>query len=452
MTLSFRTRIALWSVTTSGLVLLVFVIASSTLFFDNMLEEADHVLTETALELVAEETVVPDTPPATPAQNRLPTVYLSSEPARLNLIDLRAPGDEPIFRDENWPDKSRVAFPIESADRGTDHVHGVLWRIMGRNIDGYRIALALDIGEIRKEVWRMAATFLRAMPIGLLFVALGAWWIAGRAVKPVRRITDIAENITPDGLGQRVPTTDHPDEIGRIGRVLNRMMDRLEAAFKQANRFSSDASHELRTPLAVMQGKLEAALQRATSESEQKTCAELLEQVQNLKTITDSLLMFSRSDVGSLTLSLEGADLTGLVNELLEDIDADAEEREIKVSRDVAPNVKAKADTRLIRMAVFNLLQNAIKYNRPDSSGASEIHVGLTDDEFRITNTGPGIPEEDREKIFDRFYRGHATSSKEGGFGLGLSLARIIVQAHGGSIGVTESTGERTTFAIRLPK
>ena len=177
------------------------------------------------------------------------------------------------------------------------------WRVMSRTLNRYRIRMAINLAGIRDEVWQMVQGFLKALPVALVFIGVGAWWVAGRAVKPIKKIIDTAEHITPEGLSERIEGVESHDELGRLARVLNRMMERIEVAFHQTRRFSADASHELRTPLAIMQGKMEVALQEDDRSSRDKeTLAELLGSVGQLRSIIDSLLMLSRSDAGSLVM------------------------------------------------------------------------------------------------------------------------------------------------------
>jgi two-component system heavy metal sensor histidine kinase CusS len=440
MKMTFRTRVTLFSAVASGLVLLAFVIASTLLNFDNMLEEADHLLGENVAKIVESEGVA--------GLVEVP-VYLSGELAEMRLIEWLDGRREVVYRDSEWPVAELPGK--EKKVLRTQRMGSRLWRVISEKWNGQWIVLALDVEEIRTESWRMAGTFLRALPVGLLIVGLGAWWVAGRAVKPIRAIADIAEKMTPEKLRERSMIAEGDDEIGRLGRVLNGMIDRLDVAFRQATRFSADASHELRTPLTVMQGKLDRALQSATDEREQLNYVELVNQVQQLKSLTDSLLMFSRSDVDRLHIERESLDLSAMLEDMVEDVQAETEELAIVVTSDIAPNVRIDADARLLSLAIYNLFQNAVKYGSP-AAGADRavICCGLSEDGIvRVSNTGSEIPVEDSEKIFDRFYRGSGRR-ETGGFGVGLSLARIIVRAHGGELSLEAAENGWTTFVVHL--
>jgi two-component system, OmpR family, heavy metal sensor histidine kinase CusS len=232
------------------------------------------------------------------------------------------------------------------------------------------------------------------------------------------------------------------------------MMDRLEASFRQATRFSADASHELKTPLAVMQGELENALQAATPGSpEQQLFTHLLEETQRLKTITRSLLLLAQADAGQLKLALEPVDWSGELGSLLEDARALGADLGLRFDVQLQPDQHIGADRGLLRAALFNLITNAVKYNVPH--GRVEIRTAADPDQIRlrIGNTGPGIPPADQPKIFDRFFRVSRTGVARGdGIGLGLSLAREIVRAHGGELALQESAAGWTCFQLQLPR
>jgi signal transduction histidine kinase len=242
-------------------------------------------------------------------------------------------------------------------------------------------------------------------------------------------------------------------EITQLVLVLNGMMDRLEASFRQATRFSSDASHELRTPLAVMQGELENALQSAVPGSpEQHVFANLLEENQRLKAITRSLLLLAQADAGQLPLALERINLSAALGALTEDIEALAVESRIQVSLQAESDLQVQADWPLLRQAVLNLLHNAVRYNEPGGWITVNLAALNGQIEINICNSGQGIPPADQPRLFDRFFRGDAARSRQiDGIGLGLSLAREIARAHRGTLTLKESRPGRTCFALALP-
>ncbi|MCL5099354.1 MAG: ATP-binding protein, partial [Candidatus Omnitrophica bacterium] len=313
---------------------------------------------------------------------------------------------------------------------------GLAWRlgVMGNN--DLRMVVGLNYDQTQAELNRMRNIFLGALPLALLVVGAGGWLVGGQALRPLRNISQMAERMTARGLGQRIPSSGEDPEITRLISVLNGMMDRLEASFLQATRFSADASHELKTPLAVMQGELENAIQAAASASpEQQVLGNLLEETQRLKRITHGLLLLSQADAGQLKLTLENVHLSLELESLIEDARLLSADSNLAFDVRLSPGIWVRADRSLLQMALLNLLNNAVKYNEP--GGYVEVTLEADRDQVFLTlgNSGSGIPAADQSRVFERFYRVDTTRSRtRDGLGLGLSLAREIVHAHQGKL------------------
>jgi signal transduction histidine kinase len=325
------------------------------------------------------------------------------------------------------------------------------WRLGIMGNDDLRLVVGQSFNVVQAQLRQIRNIFLGIFPVALTAVGAGGWWVAGRAMRPLRRVSRTAEQVSARGLEQRMPISHEDPEILRLTQVLNGMMDRLEASFRQATRFSADASHELKTPLTLMQGELELAIQKARPDSqEQPVLVGLLEQTQLLKGIISRLLLLAQADSGHLKLALEEVNLGEEVASMVEDARAMGEVERIQLSLDLQPGIRILADRGLLRIAVQNLLRNAIQYNVPDGSVevklAAEPKVALT-----VCNSGPGIAAVDQPRVFERFYRGE-NPALEGhrGQGLGLSLAREIASAHGGSLVLSESRPGRTCFVLAL--
>lgn len=336
-------------------------------------------------------------------------------------------------------------FTVRTSTRG--------WRLGILGNARERLVVGLDCSEMNAELGRLRTGFLLALPLALALIGLGGWLVAGQALRPLRSIARAAEQMTARGLDQRIPVSREDSEIDRLITVLNRMMDRLQASFRQATRFSADASHELKTPLAVMQGELEGALQSAENGSQQqRVYASLLDETQRLKLITRSLLLLAQADSGHLPLCPETVALSDELELLAADARILAEAAELEWTSRISPGVVACVDRALLRSAVSNLVDNAIHYNQP--GGRVELTLEATADRLilRVSNTGPGIPPEERPHVFDRFHRGNeARSRRREGMGLGLSLAREIVLAHQGELILAESGSGLTVFRLTLP-
>ncbi|MCX6935469.1 MAG: ATP-binding protein, partial [Verrucomicrobia bacterium] len=278
-----------------------------------------------------------------------------------------------------------------------------------------------------------------------------AWYLAQRALRPVTELTRIAERVTAHGLGQRIPSMTRDQEFNRLITVFNEMLNRLEASFQQATRFSADASHELKTPLARLQAELEQALQTPAAElPPQQVYGSLIEEIHRLKSIVQKLLLLSLADAGRLQLKLEPINLSVMLANVVEDSQAQAPS--IKIEQDIPANIHVNADAELLEQALQNLASNAIKYNHDGGL----IRFALAQESDRVlvsvTNTGQKIPPAQRERIFQRFHRADpARSGRVGGVGLGLSLAREIIRAHKGELSLASGDDDLTTFSIVLP-
>jgi heavy metal sensor kinase len=267
-------------------------------------------------------------------------------------------------------------------------------------------------------------------------------------------MTRRAEQITPDRLGERLPVGNPDDELGQMGRVFNGTLDRLENAFEQMRRFTADASHELRTPLTSMRSVGEVSLQNERSREEyRETIGSMLEEANRLTRLVENLLTISRADAGEYHLQRTPIAVLDLTREsaALLDVLIDEKSQHLHLGGDEGATVVG--DRLVLRQAIVNILHNAIKFSPP----AADISVATTQNgrsvKIRISDSGPGIAEEDLGKVFQRFYRvDKSRSSEGGGAGLGLSIAQWAVQVHGGRITLESELGAGTTFQIEIPR
>jgi heavy metal sensor kinase len=306
-----------------------------------------------------------------------------------------------------------------------------------------------DLAELDRLAGRLAAVGLGVFAVGLL----GGWWLSGRAVRPIEAMGRTAEGITARTLSDRIDLAGIDQEFERLGSTLNAMLDRLESAFERQMRFTADASHELRTPLSVILTHAELAMARPRSAEEYReslgTCRRA---AGRMKALVEDLLTLARADAGQLDLKRGAVDLRGIALDHADQLGPLAESRGVRVEV-LGDHVRVLADATRLGQVVTNLLSNAITYNRP--GGAVSVSTRLDGDcgILHVADTGPGIPEADRPHLFDRFYRVDLARSREtGGSGLGLSICKSIVEALGGSIGVSSIEGEGTTFEVRLPR
>ena len=361
------------------------------------------------------------------------------------------PGDRQLSPPQrsNGPDKPMPR--IKKPSFATIQTPSGAWRTGIMGSERVTMMVGVNMAGYYEDADRYRRAFLSTVPIALLLLAVGGWVIAQRALKPVALITRTAEGITVRALDQRVPLIDADSELSRLVEVINGMLDRLEKSFSQAVRFSADAAHELQTPLTILQGELDDAVQHApVGSEEQQRYSGLLEEVQRLKAIVQKLLILARADAGRLDLRLEAMDLSTMIESVAEDAGAMAPH--LQIEKEIVPGVIVKADADLLGQAVLNLTSNAVKYNH--ENGLIRFHLSVHEDKahFTISNTGAPIPAEQREKIFDRFYRVDQSRSKTvPGSGLGLSLAREIALAHRGDLRFNPDSGSLVSFTLVVP-
>jgi heavy metal sensor kinase len=262
-----------------------------------------------------------------------------------------------------------------------------------------------------------------------------------------------AEKITAEKLGERLPISNPNDELGHLGRVFNETLGRLEGSFDQLRRFTADASHELRTPLTAIRSVGEVSLQKTgDADYYRDIVGSMLEEANRLTKLVDSLLTMSRADAGRIPLQPTEFSVLDLAMEAGGVIEVLAEEKNQTMTIGGDPKVVVRGDRLILRQALINLLDNAVKYS--PEGGQVEVRAGASDGEayVDVRDSGPGIPAEHRSQVFDRFYRVDKSRSRgEGGAGLGLSISQWAVEAHGGRIELDCDHGPGCTFRIRIP-
>lgn len=276
-----------------------------------------------------------------------------------------------------------------------------------------------------------------------------AYFVSGRALRPLRSFAAQVENIQPSNLAQCKVSEDVLPEFQRFSRSFNGMIDRLDAGFTAQRQFTGNAAHELRTPLALMQAQLELfSAEHPDARPETADIIRLLrEQTERMTQMTKTLLEMSELRSVPCTDRIE---LGPMAEEILTDLAPLAEKKGVALVCD-GDGVMTGSDTLIYRL-LFNLTENAIRYNRPNGTVRISIAEEETQIVVRVADSGCGIPEEYRRSIFQPFFRVDKSRSRAyGGVGLGLSLVWEIARLHGGEVLVEKSTEEGTTMAVRFP-
>ena len=285
--------------------------------------------------------------------------------------------------------------------------------------------------------------------VTLLSAAI-AYFVSGRALKPLKQLSRQTEKINQDSIASLRLDEDTVQEFQQLSQSVNHMLDRLAQSFDLQRQFAGNAAHELRTPLAILQTKLELFAEEhpAMDAETAGLVSSLREQLDRLTALVRTLLEMSNLQSVSRTDQIA---LAPLVEEILTDLTPLAQKNNIALQQDCAELGMVGSDALIYRL-VFNLVENGIKYNRPGGAVRVTLRQEKQASVLRVADTGPGIPADCRDSIFQPFFRVDKSRSREmGGVGLGLALVREIAVLHGGSVTVERSSENGTTFAVTLP-
>jgi len=323
------------------------------------------------------------------------------------------------------------------------------------SLEGRRLLIRLAHSEepLYARLNELLLASLLVLPAVLLAAWIAGYGLARRALQPIEKMALHAQQITAERLDARLPNDDADDELGQLARVFNDTLARLEQAFEQLRRFTSDASHELRTPLAMIRSVGEVGLQKDGTRIEYRDIiGSMLEEVNRLTSLIDNLLTISRADSGHLQLHRTPAPVMAVAREAAGLFEILMEEKSQRLVLEGDETAQVDADQVFLRQALVNILHNAVKYSPEKATIAMRVRGDGSRVVVEIQDRGPGIPAEDQQKVFDRFYRVDKARWREsGGAGLGLSIAKWAVEAHGGSIGLQSEDNQGCTFWISLP-
>jgi len=311
------------------------------------------------------------------------------------------------------------------------------------------LADGVDTTPIRLSIDRLRRNLLWLLPLIWIIASSGGYWLAGRALVPISALMTALAEIAPRELSRRLPMGRTEDEIARLTRAINGLLERVEAAANTQLRFATDAAHELRTPLTVLRTGLEVTLSRERPVAEYtEALAHALTETVALCRMADALLALARLD-HETKIEREPIDLRALTHEVIEAVEPLIQAKHLELRSSLEGAVMVSGNRDHLRRVIVNLLDNALKFT-PEHGW---IAIGLSPQDGRahmlVADSGPSIPEEDLPRIFDRFFRGKAHG--QAGSGLGLSLCREIVWLHGGEIAAANLPSGGTEFVVSLP-
>jgi len=460
VTLSFRSRLTVWYVAVLAAIVAGLGVFVASRLRSDLVDRVDRALDSGARQLSSAYRT--EGRPEFLDQSTTVIGSLSQRPAGSQLVDRRgrvvaAYGDSVARRPMLSAAERREALlgrRVRTSRRlpGNDDRFRVVGRRVSRSGDTRVLVVAQSLQGVDDSVGRVIDLLVIGGIAALLAAAAGGWWLARRALRPVARITADADRIGIDRIHERVAQPGSRDELARLAATLNRMLERIETGVAEKHRLVGDASHELRTPLAVMRSELDVALLDEGLDDRARTVLESTrEEADRMTRIVENLLTLARVDEGRLELARGPVSLGPVATAALAPLHQMADAKQIRLElRD--GDGATEGDPDRLAQVVSNLADNAIKYTPP--GGRVVVRTWLRNGEVGITveDSGPGIPAKAQAQIFDRFFRLDAARAREsGGSGLGLSICREIVVAHGGRIWVNSEEGRGSSFSFALP-
>jgi signal transduction histidine kinase len=354
-----------------------------------------------------------------------------------------------LARSDNARDLTPLA-PWPASGRSGPHGIGHLptddapYRLVSIVVDDVVIHVAATTDDVSESVAALRSSLLVAVPVVVLLLAALTWRLVGRTLRPVEAIRAEVEAIGGGELHRRVPVPPTDDEVGRLARTMNAMLDRVQHAAQRQERFVADASHELRSPLARMRAEVEVDLAHPATADLEATHRSVLEETAGLQALVDDLLLLARSDAGAPPVRREEVAIDEIVRRQA------ARHRDHTAAIDLSGVAVGRTlgDHAALDRAVGNLLDNAMRH------ATRQVLVDVTSDrqgvELTIADDGPGVPIADRSRVFDRFAQVDE-SRHHGGTGLGLAIVADIVRRHGGSVALDPDHHPGARFIVRLP-
>ena len=452
MSLSIRARLTLWYMTVLSLVLAVSAASLYLLHSRSRLAQVDEELIR-AGSLVA-GLVTPELEEGSDL----------AEAARGALEDIEMPGRvlavfdaDGVLLSGRWeglPRTTSVLGPRGQAIITVATPQGAFRLYRARHLHKettYQVGVAESLAAVDRELLGLRRALLGSILLALLLAVIGGWAIARAALRPVEGMAAQARRITDRTPGDRLSSPHPKDELGQLAQAFNDLLGRLERALAQQRQFMADASHELRTPVSIARTAIDVTLSREgrLEEEYRDSLGVVREQMRRLSRIVEDLFTLARADAAGLPLEPRPLYIDELVADCVKETSLLAPPGVSLHSR--APtDLELTGDERLLRQMLINLLKNAVLH----TAAGGFVRVDLVSHgdavEIEVTDSGAGIPEAERERIFERFVQLDASRHGEGS-GLGLPIARAIAVAHGGSLVLARSDASGSTFLVRLP-
>ena len=329
------------------------------------------------------------------------------------------------------------------------------WRVSvrhgARGQQGYFVVVGAPLEEALEQWRTLLQACLIGVPLALALAIGGGLWLAQHGLRPLIAMAAEAQAITSTTPERRLTVPAAASELEQLAHSFNRVLNSLATALSTQRRFMADASHELRTPVSIMRTAADVTLNQSSRDEAEyrEALAVVSQQSSRLTHLVDDMLVLARADGGGYRVVMAPLDLTALVDECMHDLEVRAEDSGIAM-RSKLQSVSLRGDEALLRRMLSNLLANAITYTPRGGCITVSLEGSNGQATLEVADTGPGIPPEDRERVFERFVRLDAARGS-GGAGLGLAIARWVAEAHGGAIRILSSGSGGSVFSVNLP-
>lgn len=468
---SIRWRVQVWHGVILFLVIAAFCFTAYRLAWGNQMTRVDRNLGRTERNLI--RTLMNDFPESAATERRGPpsperiaaairsfqgelpaqlvSTFSGTDPGFV-YFSLRDSDGKVLLQSPNFPSDITT---IPELNNGDD-MRTVAGRreVIRRNPEGLVSLFGVDMTPENEELHRfiisLIAVGLSVWAIGLV----GGWWLSGRAILPIRTISATATRIADGNLSERISTDGTESELDQLSHVLNTTFERLHAAFERQKQFTADASHELRTPVTILLSETQRILKRERSNEEYRAALETCRSTsERMRRLIEALLQLAHQESTGDTAPREICDLADIARDCVQQLEPLAAQHQLRITTELQPAVCRGNPTALATL-ITNLITNALQHHdHPQGNIRVMTKRDKNNAVLAVCDDGPGIPPEDLPHLFERFYRvDKARTSGSGHIGLGLAIARTIIENHQGTITGTNNTTERgATFTCRLP-
>lgn len=452
-----RVRLSVWNTVVLAASIIITLIAVREGLRFTLLAEMDQLLLEDTYELgLAVGQLHPDVEQIHEEMNRK---ALGHEYRHL-FVQVLDPDGQNLWSSIHTPPDAASRFPFATAARRPRTIDG--FRIAERKLDApklphYTIRVGSSLEYVDRDLAQLTRLMLLVAAVLLVVAPLVGYWLAGRATQPLGQIIRTASKLRPSRMDERLPLRGSGDELDQLSDTINRLLDRIAEYLERNREFIANAAHELRSPLAAIRSAVEVALNTDRSTDEYKELLyDVVEQCGDLGVLVNQLLLLAESDNAHAPIRQDAVRMDLLIQRSIDMFQGAAEESGIRLQTSHLSPLTVRGDATRLRQVVNNLIDNGLKFTQRGGRVTIDLFFDAQTQQvrLRVGDSGPGIPPGDLPHIFERFYRGDKSRQRESvtrGNGLGLSICRSVVNAHGGSIEAESQLGHGAHFIVDLP-